>query len=457
MFKGIQGFIKGKSSDKPSREGKLSPVLTAEKILSDKRRADIISRLPTHMGLNHEKFSHLVMTLIRRFAEFTQLLPETRNSYFAHNGGLLDHGLERADAALSLVRGYFLPESADNIELTEPQTLWTYAVFSAALLNGVGKVATDFIIEIFDHQEKFLRSWMPFSGSMLTQGAYYDYEFDNVHPDSFKRRSSVVLARQLMPEEGFLWISSDKDVLSIWLALLEDDQRDAGTLGPILWRADAQVINHNLNQPKVPREFGARDRGMFSPSGLPFAVGGSEKPLRVGEHQQVGMEFLRWLHSGLLTQKIKVNQSALFAVPAGMLMCPDLFKYFIREHPEFKNWLSVQNALVELGLLQVGMNGDVIQEFQKMSDSAKHMGVVLSNMHLVLPEQFHVVVPGSTESQVFTPEQLANAHQLQGDLSHIGPVNQAQQAHKFISPGGHWVSDPKTSAVDPRYTPPRGF
>ena len=42
-----------------------------------------------------------------------------------------------------------------------------------------------------------------------------------------------------MPVSGFAWIASNPQVLAVWLALLNEDQRSAGTLGAILIRADA--------------------------------------------------------------------------------------------------------------------------------------------------------------------------------------------------------------------------
>ena len=460
MFKGIQSFIKNKMHDGPRGQSKLSPVLTPDKIIAEKRRADLIAKLPMQLSLPEEKYNPLALTLVRRFAEYAQLLPETRNSYFSHNGGLFDHGLERASAALSLVRAYFLPESSESTSLSQPQTLWMYAVFSAALLNGVGKLATDFIIEIFDSQEKFIRTWCPFAGSLLTQGAFYDYEFDNVHPDSFKRRATILLARQLMPEEGFLWIASDKDVFAMWLALLEDDQRDAGTLGPILWRAEAQVINNYFNQPKFTKDYSVKERSTFSPSGMPFnmptTVG--ERQVRAGENTQAGIEFIRWLHSGLLSQKFNVNQSRLFVVPGGMLMHQDMMKYFIREHPEYKNWVAVQNALIDLELHTLGSDGEVVQKFDRSSDGTQHSGVVLStkNLGMILPDQFHVMKAGQTDPTLYSAHQLMQDASLQQAFAHSARAA-TTLAKNVIGSDGKWTSDPRLSQQEPRHSPTNPF
>jgi hypothetical protein len=51
-----------------------------------------------------------------------------------------------------------------------------------------------------------------------------------------------------MPASGFAWIISNPQVLAVWLALLSDDARAAGTLGAILIRADAIAIQRYFNE-----------------------------------------------------------------------------------------------------------------------------------------------------------------------------------------------------------------
>jgi len=49
-----------------------------------------------------------------------------------------------------------------------------------------------------------------------------------------------------MPAEGFQWISSDKAVLQIWLALLEGDRKRSGHFGLLLSSADALAIKQYI-------------------------------------------------------------------------------------------------------------------------------------------------------------------------------------------------------------------
>ena len=109
-------------------------------------------------------------------------------------------------------------------------------------MQGIGKVTVDLHVELYDRSHRHLKEWSPLEGNMVTSGANYKYDFDNPFPDDFRNRATILLARQLMPEEGFRWIASDKDLFAIWLALLDEDHRGARNLGPILWRADALCI-----------------------------------------------------------------------------------------------------------------------------------------------------------------------------------------------------------------------
>ena len=78
------------------------------------------------------------------------------------------------------------------------------------------------------------QSWQAFEGSMLEQknGDYYKYEFEKLNRDVLRKRITRILVRQLMPKKGFLWIASNKDVMAVWLAILDDDERDVDSAWP---------------------------------------------------------------------------------------------------------------------------------------------------------------------------------------------------------------------------------
>ncbi len=160
-----------------------------------------------------------------------------------------------------------------------------------------------------------------------------------------------------MPASGFAWIASNPEVLAVWLALLNEDYRSAGTLGAILIRADAIAIQRYFlafMARSGARRSGRYGRAVTFTGGVPESI--TEK------EQAIGVEFIQWLIKSLDEGRIMVNKAPLFMVPGGMLMCPEMFQLFVREHPEYKNWQAIQNGFLSLASWP-GCGGQCNQSF----------------------------------------------------------------------------------------------
>lgn len=413
MFKSFHGSIR-KNTNQDQHLAKAASkqylaIHDGQTLLLDEKRHQLIQKFASQLCLSDENYQLFCTPLLTSFAEFVQELPETRNSYYSHTGGLLDHALERSGTALALLRAYFLPEGSDKAPLTEPQTLWAYAVFSASLLHDVGKVITDLDVQLFDKNRQSLRAWNPFAGTMKTQdGHIFDYDFLGNFPDTYRRRVTILLARQIMPEAGFQWICSNRDVLQVWLALLEDDQRGAGTLGKVLWQADGLVINRRLLDARPGKKTLSTQIEPMAPSSLkpsfdtaaPKEV--SDKAALPGEDSIAGKEFLKWLYLNLDTAKLMINKAPLFYVPgAGLVFTPEIFALFIRDmqgransplSPSYlKDSQHIQRAVAALGLHTPGADGGLSHSFIRMSDNKHISGMVIANLDAILPPQFKVM------------------------------------------------------------------
>lgn len=68
---------------------------------------------------------------------YVQQLPASEAHHHCDRGGLLAHGLEVALHALKLRRGHLLPQRADTEEIVAKRDIWTFAIFSAALLHDI--------------------------------------------------------------------------------------------------------------------------------------------------------------------------------------------------------------------------------------------------------------------------------------------------------------------------------
>ncbi|WP_209025853.1 TraI domain-containing protein [Legionella israelensis] len=431
----------GKKTVAPSTRSMkdLMKILPVRQLLADEKRQNLLAEMKSLSGLEESRYESLCVVLINNLIQYCQSLPETSHHYYSQPGGIIDHALNRTEAALSLFSQFVVLD--ENAELSEQQKLWQYALYSAALLKGIGKLFVDFSVNLYDNHGYLLKSWNPLLENLTTFGKYYDYSFEKEPDIEFRRRLNLLLARAIVPASGFAWIASDVDVLTVWLALLNEDERSAGTLGAILIRADAIAIQRYFNRLMV-KGFGGRTGrygriGAFSDS-TPASI--TEK------EQQIGIEFIQWLARALEKGQIQLNKTPLFMVPGGMLMSADVFKWFVRENPEFKNWQAVQNGFLSLGLHEKGPDGKPTTSFEQINNQQIHSGVVFEKYGVALPEklQVHNMNTGKSVNrsavEVIHSTELAN-HFVRAHSS--SPQASVQQ----LSSSGQWKKPEVTQAA----------
>lgn len=392
-----------------SKKGKdlsaLYKIVRPRQLLAIERRQNVINSYLGRLSFSPERYELIAEPLLANVASFLGEIPETRNSYFSKRGGFLDHALSRTEAALNLARDYFVDDSGEAVaDLTQPQKLWMYTLFSAALLRGIGRLITDFNISIYDESGEHQSDYQPLMASLLSHQGYYDYHFSEPEPDVFIRRSTLILAQKLMPEQGMRLISSRRQVFAVWLALLEENDRDAGVFGHLLDSADAMAILKYLNEQALSRF--AEKRSLRSTT---FIQSDEVRPLKEGELPPAGVEFIKWFAQKLASREIIINKSPLVQVPGGMLMNPDIFKLFIREMPIFKNWLNVQKAVMQLGIHKVSADGTTTHRFIDGKTKAMHSGIVISALGVILPEKM-LMIDGKGEQKEVSRKEVANAN-----------------------------------------------
>lgn len=417
---------------------RMSLVLTAAQLLVPEKRQAQISQYKVLSGLSEEQFEDYCQSLLSELCLYIQDLPETRNSYFSGKSGFLNHIFSRCEASLQACRAYFINADGQQAQtLSQEQQLWMYCLFSASLLRGIGKLLVDLIVDIFDSSGKHLGRWDPMMGSMTKQGAsFYDYDFDAPNHDTFRRRVTLALATKLMPANGLAWLANQKEVFAIWLALLDEDLRAAGTLGIILDKAEALSINRYFNEKAAE----AYNQGV-NPSKLInrqfSSVQDNIGHLEIGEIPPVGIEFIKWLSKALGTARLMINQSPLFAVPGGLLMSPDIFKLFIKDHPQFKSWKLVQDAFIQMKLHSLAADGSAVQKFNNTKTNALASGVVLSAVGVVLPEHFKAVNLSNGAVKMVSRNEFGGISQ---NSTHMVAQNLATNPMQAISQSGQWVA-----------------
>jgi len=166
-------------------------------------------------------------------------------------GGLLEHTLETVCNALTIRRAYLLPPGSDPEEINPKQELWTYAVFTGALLHDIGKSVVDQKITLCDKKGKELGIWNPLEGPMkkhkgkLTRTSY-KIQFTNNRNYKTHEQIGLLVTPYIVPKEGLQWLYSDSRVFHLWSSLLTGHDTEADVLGEIVKKADSASVAKNL-------------------------------------------------------------------------------------------------------------------------------------------------------------------------------------------------------------------
>lgn len=407
-------------------------------LLLDKRKNSLNS-IERSLLLKDDRYQSLGLSVLHSLLNYYQSLPESIATFYKNAGGLVDHALQRTEAALSIFQRYLKPD--ENGEYSDIQSLWQYALYTASLLQGIGKLYRDYHVTIYDNHGTVLKNWNPLQESLLSHGSYYDYTFREPDNSDLRSRLNVLLARQLMPLSGFNWIASDASVLRVWLALLNEDLYAAGTLGCVLDTADAIALQQEMD--RIAKEIGkGRTQGTHR---LGTFNDTTRKHVALLE-QQVGIEFVHWLQQGLASGALMINKAPLFAVPGGVLMSVDAFKLFVRENPDFKNWQAVQKGFESLGLHEHSPDGASTGKFEQLKNQQVVSGIALGvHSSVILPAQASIKNLNSGAVHRYSATEIIHhihAHpHFQASAASLGPV----AALHAINANGQWQETPAAS------------
>lgn len=299
------------------------PVLAAADLLVHPRRRFLLDKIKHNTYLDEENYDLLYQPLIKELVEFVQLLPY-------HSGGipgsLMDYSLERGELALRLYH--------QQVQ-EEPNPLEAYALFSAALLQDVGKVMSQQKVLICDEGGIVQAEWLVCQGSLLEKAEYYKVRILEDELLGLAQAVTPVLARQIMPPLGFTWIWDNHFIFRLWLAMLTGEGSSiGGMLIDIL-----QLVYKMLDQEHLKNNFPPPDAEITDP-----------------EETALGEEFLAWLKDQLRNGNI-INDPASPAhiLPNGdlFLEAPLLFKNFCENYAKRVDWVVVAKKFNYLGLTKL--------------------------------------------------------------------------------------------------------
>lgn len=387
----------------------LTPILSAEQLLADSKRQQLLKAIAETSQFEISDYNRLAVPVIHQVAYAYQRLPGN-NLYFSNPGGLLDRALSRTQAATKLLREYLLPPPFSR--LSDDQKRWWYALFSASILRGIGTLCVEYRINRYSIKGQFLKPWEPLFENMGQINHHYSYEFLTNETPRTMQRLTLLMAYRLMPEEGLIFLAENKDIFAIWLALLDEDEEGSKALGAILDRADAIVIQEELQglvlRTGVAKRSNIGISTFIDPATL--TEQGIEKELTPG------LEFLKWLQNKIETGLFLLNKAPIFMVPGGILICIEAFQLFSKEHIHYKNWHAVQQSFSSLKI-HLLTQGKALNQYEQGHG-------LLTKSSIVLPETLSIVHSKTGEIQKTTATALA-----------IGETG------LHISPQGDWIME----------------
>ena len=296
MFKTNSRFSQRPKTKVYYRPGSLIPVLSAEKLLGTSGLRALMQEIESHIQIPSAYFEVLYLQVIHRFTEMVQLLPLEEDGVLA---GLLNR---------SIARACLLLRQFNNQNEKEQDPLVAYALFTSALLLDLGKILHHFSVTLVLEDDDTNVEWQPFSGSMVfAKAKYYKLLPKTLNKLGLDQETTALLARQILPSEGFFWLYSDPSVFYEWLLILRGAPiEDLGRLSLIF-----SLLKHDE---------------------LLAMVALLEQPIfELAEDQQVEEAelFLAWLKDGIDSGSLKVNQNGIHYFEGELFIESSFFQYYV--------------------------------------------------------------------------------------------------------------------------------
>ncbi len=330
-----------RTAAKAIARSKLISVLSSEVLLSDLKRKDNIQAIQLNLGFSPHQFQQLVQPVIDEVAVGCQLLPSTEHRFYGLPGGLLDFSIYRAQAAMLIFRQSILPP--DTQELSDEQALWAYVLLTAGLLRGLGIICTDYRIECYTEHGYSMGVWQPLWERFLDRTPFYTMEFNEEIVEDLSSYLTPFIARLWMPMGGFSWIASHPDMFLVWLQLLQEEKEGMHVLQAILERSEAIAWQRLAKDAFAGLSIGfPAEQARLSTFSQPL-----ENQMSL---EMIGVQFLLWLKENLARGQMVLNQNTLKLTENGLIIDQELFKLFIQQNNQFKNWRLIQQAVMSLNL-----------------------------------------------------------------------------------------------------------
>jgi hypothetical protein len=284
---------------------------------------DSFSKTKSHERSKYENYlyelKHLVSVTQTDYQELYAKLIKTVEIYLIDKPELFLHSLERSITTLKIRRAYMLPIGEDAETCYAQQDVWTYALFSAALLMD----------RIASHKEP------------------------------------ITIAEKLMPERGFNWIKENKFLCEEWFEFLKGENSENNLFAKIIFQQEGlprSLVGNKNKKEKTNCAESKKDsecpENISSHSKISSLSNGetlvelnsiqqneiinsenkivtSQKNIAEPVTESVTDKFILWIKDSVKENKLPINQidSSIQHVNDGILLSmPMLYNDFLKEN-----------------------------------------------------------------------------------------------------------------------------
>ena len=145
-----------------------------------------------------------------------------------------------------------LPRHAHAEIIAQQDPLWTYALFSLGLVQGLDRYFSRLTLELYKTETERLGRWTWLTGTLAEPATFYRLiPTEQPLPEEATRRLewAIVLGR-LLPSLGWRWLASDAQLFQAWWECLFDSASLANPLQELLVRAKSLAFEKTATTQK---------------------------------------------------------------------------------------------------------------------------------------------------------------------------------------------------------------
>lgn len=208
----------------PVDDGK-QRFLDGENVVMTGRCPELIDKIKEGLDCGPQYFTDYYLPVIHTVAAYCQALPASKNYHHTYPYGLIEHTLEVAMYSLRATRAYIYNPTGNEEDIDDLFHAFQYCVFLAAMHHDLGKVITDYRIEVRSEGMKHFVVWNPLKSLPPKQDGRIEYRFSrritedgkNLYNPNSHNITSLALFNRTVPSAGIDWLANLNPFMEIHL------------------------------------------------------------------------------------------------------------------------------------------------------------------------------------------------------------------------------------------------